>query len=375
MSVKQTRIGYVIGQLSYGGAERQLYELVRGMDRRRFRCFVYCLSEEISPYGDMLREAGAELRVFKRHSHFDVARVVKLASLLRKDRIDILHSFLFQGNGYAWPAQILARVPILVTSARNCKEMGLLRDWVNRLAFRMSDAIVCNGEAVQSFIVRHYWAPANKCAVIYNGVDGNRFVPVSRDSQPPAGHSAKRLIITVGRLVPQKELDLFLEAASLLSRKKAGIRFLIVGDGPSRAALEQSASRKGLNGQVSFLGERADIAELLQNADVFWLTSAWEGLPNVLLEAMACAKPVVTRDVGACREVIAHGLNGYLVPSRDAEKFASYTLGLIDNPERARKMGAVGRKLAEERFSLQAMIRRTEKLYGSLLSHRQAGSS
>ncbi len=368
VSAERTRIGYVIGQLSYGGAERQLYELIRGLDQKRFQCFVYCLSEEIIPYGEMIKDAGAELRLLKRRGHFDVTRILKLASLLREDRIDILHSFLFHGNGYAWPARTLAGVPYLVTSARNCKELGRARDWVNQLAFQRSDAIVCNGEAVQSFIVQRYRAPVNKCAVIYNGVDTNRFAPASMDPHPSSQRSGERRVITVGRLVPQKDLDLFLEAATLLSHKMQDVRYLIVGDGSCREKLEQSVSRNSLNGKVSFLGERADIPELLQSADVFWLTSAWEGLPNVLLEAMACAKPIVSRDVGACREIICHGANGFLVPSRDAAKFARYTIDLLTNTNRVREMGQVGRRLAVEKFSLPTMIQATEKLYLSLLS-------
>lgn len=362
------RIGYVIGQLVRGGAERQLYELIRGLDQKRFRCFVYCLSEETSPYGDMIREAGAELRILRRHGHFDVGRMLQLAYLLRKDRIDLLHSFLFHANGYAGAARLLAGVPYLVTSARSCKGVGAIRDWVNRLAFRASDAIVCNGRAVQSFVVQHYRAPADKCAVIYNGVDIHHFAPCSTDSQ--SRKPTERLVVTVGRLVPAKDLDLFLEAAALLAHKKSDVRFLIVGDGPSREELERHVSRNGLNGRVSFLGERADVPELLHGADVFWLTSGWEGLPNVLLEAMACAKPIVTRDVGACREIVFHGANGYLVPSRNAEKFAHYTLDLLSDPALARKMGQAGRRLVEERFSVPTMIRATEKLYDSFLESK-----
>ncbi|MFQ5902991.1 MAG: glycosyltransferase [Candidatus Binatia bacterium] len=369
MSAKRTRIGYVIGQLSHGGAERQLYELIRGMDSNRFQCFVYCLSERIFPYGDKIRESGATLHILKRQCHFDITRILKLAYLLRKDRIDVLHSFLFLANGYAWPAQLFADVPHLVTSARNCKEIGLLRGRINRLAFQMSDAIICNGEAVRSFIVRHYHAPSESSVVIYNGLDLDRF---SISLFPIGGKVASRnpddkLVITVGRLVPQKDLDLFLEAAALLTHKEARVQFLIVGDGPCRKTLERYASRNGLDGKVSFLGERADVPELVQSADVFWLTSAWEGLPNVLLEAMACAKPIVTRDVGACREAVRHGVNGYLIPSRDAERFAQHTLDLLKNPARVQEMGQAGRRLVEEKFCIGKMVREIEKLYCSLL--------
>jgi len=370
---ERIRIGYVIPQLAHGGAERQLYELSRGLDTTRFQCFVYCLSERTLPYGDMIRKAGVELRILKPHGHFDITRILQLARLLRHDRIHILHSFLFHGNGYAWPARRLAGGPRLVTSARNCQTVGWHRDWVNRLAFRNSDAIICNGEAVRSFIVRHYRALTEKCTVIHNGVDLERFT-LPTEFPPSACRSDGGLVITVGRLVPQKDLELFLDAAALLTRKQAGVRFLIVGDGPCRGVLERYAAQKGLGRQVAFLGERTDVPELLHAADVVWLTSAWEGLSNLLLEAMACAKSVVTRDVGACREIVRHGVTGYLVPSRDAEPFAQYTLGLLTNPAQASEMGQAGRKVAEEKFSLSSMIRDTATLYGSLLKSRVGGA-
>lgn len=367
----------MIGQLTYGGAERQLYELVRRIDPNSFQRFVYCLSERTVPFGDMIRESGAELRILHRRRHFDIARMRELAYLLRRDRIDILHSFLFKDNGYAWSANLLAGVPHLVTSARNCKEIGFLRGWVNRLAFRASDVVICNGEAVRSFTVRHFNAPIQKSVVIYNGIDLDRFLT----STVPAtceGLDLKpeyRLVITVARLVPQKDVGLFIEAAKLLDHEYAGVRFLVVGDGPCRSDLMRCASENGLDGKISFLGERDDIPQLLATADVFWLTSKWEGLPNVLLEAMACGKPVIARDVGACRELINNSETGFLVSGRDAKKFAHYTLGLLTNPAYARRMGLAGRRLVKEKFSVARMSEATETLYRSLLQARLGRTS
>ena len=370
LSARRRRIGYVIGQLTHGGAERQLYELVRGIDANSFQPFVYCLSEKTVPFGDLIRESGAELRVLHRRCHFDMARMRELASLLRRDRIDILHSFLFKANGYAWPAHFLAGVPHLVTSARSCNtELGFLRDWVNRLAFWSSDVIICNGEAVRSFVAQHFNVPIQKSVVIHNGIDLDRFqtslVPLTSnglDLKP-----AHRLVITVARLVPEKDIELFIEAAKLLGHEYADVRFLIVGDGPCRSDLMRCASENGLDGKISFLGERDDVPQLLATADVFWLTSKWEGLPNVLLEAMTCGKPVVARDVGACRELINNNENGFLVSGRDAKKFAHYTVGLLTNPAHARAMGLAGRKLVKEKFSVARMVKATQALYDSVI--------
>ena len=177
---ERIRAAFVISHLSHGGAQRQICELVRRIDPHRYECFIYSLSERNVPYADMIRELGATIRVVKRQGHFDVSRIVKLALLLRKDRIDILHSFLFVANGYAWPARVLARVPCLVSSARNCKEIGFLRGWVNSVAFLMSDAIACNGDTVRSYVVKQYHAPRDRSVVIYNGLDLARFETAPR---------------------------------------------------------------------------------------------------------------------------------------------------------------------------------------------------
>jgi len=364
-AVRPIRIGYVIGQLTYGGAERQLHELVRRINRDEFQCFVYCLSLKTNPFGPLIKASGIELRVVPRRGRFDVSRVCGLARLLRRDRIDIVHSFLFRANGYAWAASTLARVPHLLTTARNCKELGLARDYVNRLAFRGSDRVICNGEAVRSFTARHFKLPLESSVVIYNGVDLDRFASPPL-SAPLEERGKEKLVITVGRLVAQKDLRLFIDAAKLLLAKFGNVRFTIVGDGPGRPGLTRYAVDQGIGEKVSFLGERDDVPQLLAGADVFWLTSAWEGLPNVVLEAMACGKPVVARDVGACGELIHDNETGFLVSSRDPKAFAGYTLALLNDPARAHAMGLTARSLAEERFSVAAMVQSTEALYRSI---------
>jgi glycosyltransferase involved in cell wall biosynthesis len=296
--------------------------------------------------------------------------MAELAALLRRDRIDILHSFLFKANAYAWPAHFLAGVPHLVTSVRSCnRELGWLETWVNRFAFWSSAAVVCNGDAVRSFVAQHFRISIRKSIVIHNGIDLDRFLTsrVSPASKEVDDGTSERRVITVARLVPEKDIELFIEAAKSLCREYGRVRFVVVGDGPCRSDLLRRVSQAKFDQQISFLGERDDVPQLLLHADVFWLTSEWEGLPNALLEAMACGKPVIARDVGACREVINHGINGFLVSGRDARQFSEYTQDLLTNPPRLREMGLAGRKLVEDKFSVVRMARATEALYRSVL--------
>jgi hypothetical protein len=205
---------------------------------------MYSLSERNVPYADMIRELGATIRVIKRQGHFDVSRIVKLALLLRKDRIDILHSVLFVANGYAWPARVLARVPWLVSSARNCKEIGFLRGWVNSVAFLMSDAIACNGDAVRSYVVKQYHAPRDRSVVIYNGLDLAHFETASRALKTPESSGNKKpTVITIGRLVSQKNCPCFWKRQLCFSVKRRRLALLLLGTGLA-ARLSHGARRK-----------------------------------------------------------------------------------------------------------------------------------
>jgi glycosyltransferase involved in cell wall biosynthesis len=370
VSADLVTIGFVIGQLTRGGAERQLYELVRGLDPRRFRSVVYCLSEHTSPYGEELQALDVPLRVLPRGRNYEWGRVRALARMFRQDGVTIVHAFLFQANPYAWLAARLAGVPRLITSARNTKTIGFLRDVANRFAFRASDAILCNGEAVRDYIARVYGAPTERCVVVRNGVDLERFAP---DPGPAAGRHGPE-VIGIGRLVPNKDFELFIDAAALLVRRHPGTTFTIVGDGPLRAALQRRAADAGLADALRFLGARDDIPDLLRQADVLWSTSAWEGLPNVVLEAAASGLPVVARDVGATREVVQHGRNGFLIGERDPEPFAACTGRLLSDPAAARTMGLEGRRLVAEAFSLDRLAKTSEELYRAVLERRRGAN-
>jgi glycosyltransferase involved in cell wall biosynthesis len=368
---RRIRIGYVIGQLTRGGAERQLYELVRSINHDRVECVVYCLSDRTDPFGDMIAAAGVKVTVLPRSTRNRHTRILGLARHARQDRIDILHAFLGHASGYAWVARYLAGAPRLITSARNCKRLGFFRDWPLTLAYRSSDAIECNAEAVRAFVVSQYGAPAAKCHVIHNSVDITRFAPPPQSSSAWKGGSTPT-VMTVCRLVAQKDLGLFLEAARLLTTSGPATRFLVVGNGRGRGGLVRMAAELGLGNAVEFLGERADVPDLLRGADVFWLTSSWEGLPNVLLEAQATGVPVVARDAGGAREAMRDGVTGYIVADRDAAAFASHTRDLLTDLDKARTMGVAGRRLMEGCFSIAARMRAIERLYETVLRPRSS---
>ncbi|MFI5396500.1 MAG: glycosyltransferase [Candidatus Binatia bacterium] len=350
------RVAHVIGQLTRGGAERQLALLVRQLDRARFVPMVYCLSSATEPFGSEIVASGVPLKVLVGRP---VQRLCRLRAQLAADNIDLVHAWLYRANAYAGCAHLFDRSRLLITSARNCKVQ--LR-CANTLAFRSSRAIVANSQEVAAHIVRHYWAPSGPIRVIYNAIDTDYFRPC------PAGDGSHRPgpIVTIGRLVEQKDHALFLEAAERLAREWPEAEFMIIGDGPLRPALEAQARALGLSGRVTFTGERDDVDVILRAASLFWLTSRWEGMPNVVLEAMASGVPAIATDVGGTRELIRSGVDGFVVAQGDAEAFARQSRDLLRNEARRREFAAAARVRAEE-FTSARMVGAVSQLYEDVL--------
>jgi len=358
--VRRVRVGLIIGQLTVGGAEGQLWELVRHLDRH-FEPIVYCLvGGGVAPTQHDLEGAGVSVRVVAQRG---LGRARRLAQLLQADGVDVVHAWLFIANSYALGARVYGARQPLITSARNCKVQGRLSQLMNIAAFRASRAIVVNSHDVATYIGRQYWAPPARIHVIHNGVDTERF-------HPAVALPADATIVTVGRMVRQKNHEMFLRAAAALGRELPQVRFVIVGDGPLRGSLETLARQLGLFERVRFVGERRDVETILRGATLFWLTSHWEGMPNVVLEAMASGLPVIATDVGGTRELIRSGIEGFIVSDGDAEAFVKHSRALLtDDGQRARCSTAARQRAAT--FSTSRMATALGALYDAVFNRGQ----
>jgi glycosyltransferase involved in cell wall biosynthesis len=179
------------------------------------------------------------------------------------------------------------------------------------------------------------------------------------------------------RLNPLKGIEYFIDAAAQLLLRFPHARFWIVGDSVTpeyRDELQARVDALGLRERVAFLGFRSDVPALLRQVAVSVLPSLSEGLSNVVLEAMAAGVPVVATAVGGTPELITHGETGLLVPPRDAHALAGAVASLLADPARAQALGAAARRTVAARFSLQAMVRETERLYEQLLQRRPASA-
>lgn len=323
--------------------------------------FVYVLSDRLDPYGPLLEAAGIQPRSFASKRSLSATRAIGLARQLHRDRIELAHGFLYIASAYLYLATRLCPSVRLVTSARNCKrEPSRFRRAVIGAAFRASDAVICNSETVGVFAAEHYGLSEARRCVVYNGVDADRF------HRGPV-RSGELVVGTVGRIEAQKNLGFFLEAAARVLREKPDARFEIAGDGSLKADLVTRARTLGIGERVAFVGETNDVASFLRRLSQFWLTSEWEGTPNVILEAMAAGLPVLATSVGAVPELLDHGVDGLLVECGDVDSLASLSLAVADDEDLADRLGKAARKRAVSAFSVDAMVDGTRALYERVL--------
>ena len=238
-----------------------------------------------------------------------------------------------------------------------------------RLASKWFAVSVAVSEAIRRKVMDERHVPSHKAVTIHYGVDPQRFRPgQSHSLRKELGLGKKQKILgTVARLTTQKGHCYLIEAAPRIVEAYPEAHFVFAGDGPLRSELESQTRRVGLEDHVHFLGFRSDVRELMNDFDVFILPSLWEGLPNVVLEVMACGKPVVATSVDGTPEAVVHGQTGLLVPPRDTVALASAVIDILADGRKLKTMGMRGRKRVEETFSLKKQIDAFVNLYEKLV--------
>jgi glycosyltransferase involved in cell wall biosynthesis len=361
------RVGLVIGQLHAGGSERQLYELARGLRGGVCEPFVYCLSEHIAPFGTRLQSEGIPLRVLSRRHGLEPRRLLALARLFRADRIDVVNSFAQNSNFYACFAILLARRGVFIASNRLTDlSENAWRRRLNGLVFHRSRRIVANSVEGARFAAHRYHLPADRIEVIPNGLDPARFAAPLDPAEARrrlAIPAQAPLVGWVGRMSAEKRPDLFLETARLVAARMPEAFFVMAGGGEMMEAMRARAADLQLGSRLIFVGAVDHPEEVLAAIDLLVLTSDFEGLPNVIMEAMAASRPVVATDGGGCRELVSDRTTGLLARPGDPGDLATKTIEILQQPDRGRRMGSAGHDRVLREFTLERMIRSFEGLY------------
>jgi glycosyltransferase involved in cell wall biosynthesis len=355
-----------------GGTERQVVNLALGIDPARFDLHLACLQSSGALLGELtaLQIPRPEFRIGRFYHPVTFWQGMRLAQYIRRNRIQIVHSYGFYSNVFTVPAAWLAGKSFIVASIRDTGDvLTPAQRWVQRMVCRLADCVLVNAEAIRDKLVEQGYAPA-KIVVIRNGITLAKFGKRQKNSllrqELSVPHSAP-LVVVFSRLNQMKGIQYFLDAAIILARRFPEVRFLVVGDGENRKELEEYAGRLGLGQRTVFTGFRSDVPELLSEAAVSVLPSLSEGLSNSLLESMASGVPVVATRVGGNPEVIEHGVTGLLVPLRDSAALAGAVGRVLEDKELAASFGRAGIRRVAELFSMERSVRETQHLYQRLV--------
>ena len=361
-------ITLAITDLDVGGAERALVALATGLDRRRWRPSVVALGGDGALAGP-LREAGITVECLDVNPRRPDRAVLALARALRRCKPKLVQSFLFHANVAARLASPLAGRPWVVGGLRVAERQRRWHLTLDRLTSRMATGSVCVSEGVRRFSVEVGRLDPARLVVIPNGVDPTPFDranPIDRGSigVPPRAF----LALYVGRLDPQKGLNILLDAASRIIPSRPDWHLVLVGDGPERPALDaRIEADPGLRDRVHRLGLRDDVPNLLKSADLLVLPSLWEGMPNVVLEAMAARLAVVGTSVEGTEDLVIPGRLGWLVPPGDAERLTSALLEAAADRSRLRAYGQAARDRVEATFTPARVVEAYERLWAGVL--------
>lgn len=377
---RQIRLLHLITGLDIGGAERQLPHILRRLDAARYQLIVCSLTTD-GPIGAELRQQGVEVVALGARKCTDLGVLVRLARLLRRRRVDILHAHLFHSNVVARLIGRVCRVPVIVTSEHETGVWKRLPQLlIERATARLGDRVIAVSQAAGDWAVRKQGVPRDRLCVIRAGVS----VPAQTTDRESLRHRLREefgfpqdapVVLSVGRIHPAKGYEYLLAAVPIVRASVPEARFLIVGgardkDGAYLKALISSAERLELGPAVTFAGAREDIADLMRGADMLALSSIWEGLPNVLLEAMAVGLPVVSTVAGGCAELSDGGKNMRLVPIKDVRALAAAIIELLGDPALRTSLAAAAQEFAERQLSWDTTAAALDSLYTSMLAAR-----
>jgi glycosyltransferase involved in cell wall biosynthesis len=357
-----------------GGAERVAATVVAGLDRERFEPTICATRVAKDSAAEPLRQSGVRVLSLDRTTTLALWQWLPLLRLLRRERIDVVHTHQFGSNFWGTLVARLARVPVVIAHEHTWSYEGEpLRKLADRLVIsRLADAFVAVSREDRRRMIEIERIDPRVIRYMPNGItplpaaDG-RGIRAELGIEPEAP-----VIGTVSVLRRQKALDVLLHATAELVRSRPDVHVLIAGSGPQRERLEGLVRELGLEHRAHLLGHRADVPDVIQALDVAVTSSGYEGSPLSVMEYMAAGKPVVATRVGGVPDLVDDGETGLIVEPRDPHALAEAVLRLLDDPELRARMGSRGAERQRTEFSADAMVRRTEQLYETLYAEAAA---
>ena len=359
---------HLVEDLKIGGLERVIAAVVTGLDKERFRAKAWCLTRGGEVFEE-LKGKGIEVEALGMPSHRNIRFLLRLRAKLKDNNIHILHTHGYPACTIGRLAAISAGTPVIISHMHSTYwDYSYKQILIERFLSFFTDKIICCSRAVADFVVNKEKINVKKTAVIYNGIDLDKFNGYLKVEEK----KDEFVIGCVASLFPHKGHKYLLEAAKeVLNSFPGKAKFVLVGRGILENSLRAYAKELSIETGVEFKGAVSDTLKLLCSFDLVVLPSSErEGLGLSLLEAMAAGKPVIGTAIGGISEVIREGENGLLVPAKDPKALAKAIITILQDPVMASRMGKIGRQIAEEKFSETRLLREIENLYRGLFSDK-----
>jgi len=350
------------------GTEKQLLMLIKNLDRSRFAptLFVLHSSSWLKHHFDLCPLVVIDFTSFFAFSSY--RRLKSFIDTLKREGFDCLQTHFIDSNIVGIISAKAAGVPHIISSRR---DQGYWHTPVKLFIFKFLNkwvnSFVANCQATATWASITEAISSERIKVIYNGIELESFSPrLSSERHEVRGEigllDSSIVVVIVANLRAVKQIDTFLQAAALVRLRLGDAKFLVIGDGDLREDLEKLALQLGISGETTFLGKRTDVPRILSACDVAVLSSASESFSNSIVEYFASGLPVVSTDVGGCREIIVDGINGYVVPPSDYKTMADRICELAVNVD-MEGMRQINIEKAKNLFSKEIMVATFERLY------------
>lgn len=373
------RVMFILTTLAYGGAEIQVVNLAIQLRKREFEVHVITLMTP-KAFLDVLNSNGIKVTALNINNKFpNPIPILKLIFYIRKWKPTIIHSHMVHPNILIRVIRPFLPKTTLICTAHNIdetggKKLGKLREIIYRVTDPLCDMTTQVSQAGLQIYIKKKIVKKNKIMYIPNGIDTKLYKPDTQIRymlRSELGLSNKFVWVAIGRMEPQKDYINLINAFSEVVKKYKNSILVIIGDGFMRHIIIDLIDKLGLSDHVMLLGIRKDIPKLLNIADGFVMSSSFEGLPLVLLEAAATQIPMVVTDVGGNKEIVQDSKSGYLVPPKNYIALAKKMLILMMQPKEERiKMGIYARNLIERRYDINIIVSKWINLYQKLINNK-----
>jgi glycosyltransferase involved in cell wall biosynthesis len=369
------KIIYLITDLQIGGAQKELCTILPHLNREKFDPLVVCLFGGNGFIADNIKKSGTPVFDLRMRNKLDIFAIFRLYRLFKDENPAILHSSLFHASIVARVVGKFAQVPIIITWRHNITHGNNFREWINKTTTNLDDCLVAVSKAVKEKEIQSTGVKNLNVVVIYNGINTHAYKKLKSTERRRIRNrwgipEDAYLIGSIGRLHPSKGFDTLLQSFKKIRSKIPNSWLIIVGEGEIRKNLEETARKLEIFDFTVFTGTITNIPEILGILDVFVLASRWEGLPIVILEAMASRLPVIATSVGGIQEIITNNETGLLIKPEDPDAIVEMVFRIYNDIVIATSLGKAGRAKILSKFNVIPITDQFQKLYSELLSNR-----